>query len=163
MRIAATAVWLCALVAGGSEAGDTSWVLELSDAEIHTRVQQLEADPLGKDANVLRSVLVTYFDEIDLTFEVCTTHLKPMLNSRPRSHKDLWLHLIIATGDHLLSNPDQLSQTHVYQLAGLERVIDVYDRMIQHNSKLVHPFMEDLRARREDGTLAEFVRSSKCD
>lgn len=159
MKQAMFAILLCTSVAFGGEADDHGWILEIPEDEIRERVRQLEADPLGKDAKMLRSVLVTYFDEIDMTIVICASHVGPLLESRKRSHKDLSLHMIIASGDHLLAHPDQLDQEHVYQLAGLERVITVYERMIREKPKLEHPFMEDLRVRRDEGTLEAFVRA----
>lgn len=61
-----------------------------------------------------------------------------------------------------LANPDRVKDEDAAQLAGVESSMSSYEAMVKEQPKVRNAFMDDLLAKRVDGSLAKYVAENNC-
>ena len=144
-------------------AGEPYWDSPVPVEKIQQMVRDLEAAPLAKEADTLRAFLVKYFDSMRPEFVVCLGQFSPLMDAKKKAHKNLWLQVPIASGSYLLDHPEAIDDHVAYQLAGLEGMLRVYEKMLLAKPQLRYEFLDELLTLRDAGKLVEHVRVHVCD
>jgi hypothetical protein len=121
----------------------------------------LEEQPLDKDAKKIRSWAIGWIIETDkVSVKVCSLLLK--VDEKYKYSSELTGQYTIGMAAFKLANPDKASNEDAAQLAGVESAIASYESMIKTQEKFRNGFMDQLVAKRADGTLAQFVLENNC-
>lgn len=125
--------------------------------------QFLEARPFDKDAKEMRAWAVKWAsDTKDATVIVCGGTGGVLLDKKIKFSTELIGQYLIAMTAFKLQNPDQADDEDAAQLAGMESVIKTYEAMLKESPKAKAVRMDDLLAKRNDGTLAKYVADADC-
>ncbi len=121
----------------------------------------LEELPFDKDAKKIRSwamVWVTETDKVSVT--VCSLILG--VDKKYKYTGEMIGQYTIGMAAFKLANPDKASNEDAAQLAGIESTIISYESMIKAEPKAKNAFMDQLVAKKADGSLPQFVLENNC-
>ncbi len=119
----------------------------------------LESDPLGKDAKELRPWLFKWLTDVpDITVSPCPGLLGPVFGSKKNYASEIFFQTLPASAAFIIEHPEQASDKVLVNLAGLEGALRTYQSILKTAPKARWPFLDDLVARREKGTLEAYVR-----
>lgn len=121
----------------------------------------LEEKPLDKDAKDLRSWAFKWIAD---TNEVSVT-LCSLLFSVDKKYKysgEIYLQYTIGIAAFKLANKDKAGDENTTQLAGVESAMRSYEAIIKEKPKATNVFMDNLLAKRTDGSLAKYVLENNC-
>jgi hypothetical protein len=65
-------------------------------------------------------------------------------------------------GAYKLANPDKAQDEDAAQQAGVESALTAYEAIVAEQPKAKNAFMDDLLAKRGDGSLAAYVKGNNC-
>jgi hypothetical protein len=120
----------------------------------------LEEKPLDKDAKGIRSWAITWIIQTDkVSVKMCSTML---LDKKYKYGSELLGQYTIAMAAFKLANVDRSGDEDAAQLAGIESALVAYEAMLKVQPKAQNGFMDDLVARRANGTLAQYVKEANC-
>lgn len=136
------------------------WARSLDKAAIHKAVLDHERDPLGKDAERIRPVLVVHFEAVD--YLVCGDVLGPLAKSKNDAHQAVMWQIVFGSGDWVEQNPDHATDIEAYTLAGLESGLRAYENVLARKPKARLPLLDELVKHRNDGKLLEYVKEHPC-
>jgi hypothetical protein len=123
----------------------------------------LEEKPFDKEAKNIRAWAVAWAsDTKDVAVIVCGGTANPLLDKKNKFGSELLGQYLIAMTAFKLENPDKAADENAAQLAGLESVLKTYEAMLKENPKAKAEKMEELLAKRNDGTLAKYVADADC-
>ena len=121
----------------------------------------LEEKPLDKKAKDVRAWAIKWIIVTDkVSVSVCS-----LIVSGPEKYKynpELMGQYTIAMAAFKLSNPDQANDDGAAQLAGIQSALTSYEAMVAQEPKAKVQFMDDLLAKRADGSLAQYVSENNC-
>ena len=121
----------------------------------------LEERPFDKDAKKIRSWALGWIIETDkVSVKVCSLILK--VEEKYKYSSELMGQYTIGMAAFKLANPDKATDEDAAQLAGIESAISFYESMIKTEAKAKNSFMDQLVAKRADGSLAQFVLDNNC-
>jgi hypothetical protein len=120
-------------------------------------IHSWQADPLGPEAKEKRAwVLKWLVDVPDLTVHLCS-----ILDKLPKGDKKdsstLFTGMFMAQAAFVIDNPDKQDQRIAEYEAGVEGALRVYEALVKANPKDREAYLDDLIARRDAGTLAQYV------
>jgi hypothetical protein len=121
----------------------------------------LEERPFDKDAKKIRGWAVGWVTETDkVGVKVCPLILG--VEKRYKYSSELIVQYTIGMAAFKLANPERAGDEDAAQLAGIESAISFYESMIKTEEKSKSSFMNQLLAKRADGSLAQFVKDNNC-
>ena len=121
----------------------------------------LEERPLDKDAKKIRGWAIGWIIETDkVSVKVCSLLLQ--VEEKYKYSSEMTGQYTIGMAAFKLANPDKASNEDAAQLAGVESAIASYESMIKTQEKAKNNFMDQLVAKRADGTLSQFVLENNC-
>lgn len=121
----------------------------------------LEERPFDKDAKKLRGWAVGWIIETDkVSVKVCSLILT--LDKKYKYNSELMSQYTIGMAAFKLANPERAADDDAAQLAGIESAILTYQSMVKTEAKAKNNFMDQLLAKRVDGSLAQFVLDNNC-
>ncbi|HLM02852.1 MAG TPA: hypothetical protein VK400_17505 [Pyrinomonadaceae bacterium] len=123
----------------------------------------LEEKPFDKQAKDVRAWAVKYAsDTEEVTVIVCGGTASPLLDKKNKFGSELIGQYLIAMTAFKLENPAKIKDENAAQLAGLESVLKTYETMLKENQKAKSAKIDELLAKRNDGTLAKYVADADC-
>ncbi|HEU4654712.1 MAG TPA: hypothetical protein VFS47_12045 [Steroidobacteraceae bacterium] len=125
---------------------------------IHKSVLALEENPLHKNADGVRGLLMAHYKDVD--YLICGDVLGPL--SKSKGLEPVMFQIIIASGDWVESNPDRAGDIDAYTLAGLESGVRTYINLLKVKPKATHKLMDELLALYENGTLNQWNLEHAC-
>ena len=121
----------------------------------------LEERPFDKDAKKVRGWALGWVIETDkVSVNVCSLILQ--VDKKYKYGSELTGQYTIGMAAFKLANPDKASDENAAQLAGIESAIISYESMVKAESKAQNTFMDQLVARKADGSLPQFVLENNC-
>ena len=117
-----------------------------------------QANPLGPEAKDQFAAVLKFFSEVpDMTVHVCT-----ILDKLPKGDKKdgnaifggAFMGQAAFVIDNVANKPDLLGEYR----AGTEGALRVYEQLLKSNPRDRESYLDDLIERRENGTLADFVK-----
>ncbi len=124
-------------------------------------VRFLEERPLDKKAKDVRSWGMKWIIATDkVSVNICS-----LILSGPEKYKynsELLAQYTIGMAAFKLSNPDKASDDGAVQLAGFQSALIVYEAIVAQEPKAKLKFMDDLLAKRADGSLAKYLAENNC-
>jgi hypothetical protein len=154
---------LCAVVISPVFAG--SWLDRLpppdqllSRGNIHQAVLALEREPLHKNADFIRPLLIGHFKKVD--YLICGGVLGPLTEAK--ALQPIMWQIIIASGDWVEEHPQRAKDINAYTLAGLESGVRAYKNLRAAKPGVKHKLMDELLGRYENGTLNQWNAEHPC-
>lgn len=121
----------------------------------------LEEQPFDKDAKKVRAWAITWIIETDkVSVNVCSLILG--VDKKYKYGSEMTGQYTIGMAAFKLANPDKASDENAVQLAGIGSAIASYESMVKAEPKAKNPFMDQLVAKKADGSLPQFVLENNC-
>jgi hypothetical protein len=118
----------------------------------------LEANPIAPDAKEARKWLTVFLITVpDITVQVCGEFTGPLLKSKKDYAPEIFIQGMYSAAAFVIEHPADKDNVEAKYLAGLEGSLRAYESLQKSNPKLRWPVLDELIARREAGTLAEYV------
>jgi len=125
----------------------------------------LETDPFNKEAKNARAWLIVFLTEVpDISVTVSSCYLEPIFSKDKNYGSDLFFQSTFASAAFMIEHPDQAKDEVAVNKAGIEGSLRMYEAILKQKPKAKWPFLDELIARREKGTLEDYVReaAAKC-
>ena len=121
----------------------------------------LEQKPLDKDAKELRGQALRWLIATDkVSVKACSLLLS--VDKKYKNSSELFGQYTFGMGAYKLANPDKAQDEDVVQLAGVESALTAYEAIVAAQPKAKSSFMDELLAKRRDGSLAAYVKENNC-
>jgi hypothetical protein len=125
---------------------------------IHQAVLALEEQPLHKNAEDVRGLLMAHYKTVD--YLICGDVLGPL--SKNRTLGPVMFQMIIASGDWVEANPDRADDIDAYTLVGLESGVRTYKNLLKDKPRATHKLMDELLSLYESGNLNQWNLAHPC-
>lgn len=123
----------------------------------------LEQDPFNKDAKKYSEIMLYYLIQTkDVSAIICSDLTKAALNKKNKFSSELFGQYTFGLAAFKLENPDRATDENAAQFAGLESMLKACEAMVKVNPKAKFAGVEDLIAKRDNGTLAKLVADTDC-
>lgn len=126
----------------------------------------LEADPLNEKAKDARRWLLGWLSDVpDITVTICPDYLRPIFNSDKNYSPEIFFQMTLSSAAFIIEHPDQAKDDVAVNRAGVEGSLKAYEAIVKAKPKAKSAFLDDLIAKRDKGTLEEYVReisTTKC-
>lgn len=148
---------LAAVVFGKGDQAD-----EVNGPEAFIRATRfLEQKPLDKDAKKLRGQAMGWLIATDkVSVKACSLLLS--VDKKYKYSGELFGQYTFGMGAYKLANPDKAQNEDEVQQAGVESALSAYESIVAEQPKAKNSFMDDLMAKRRDGSLAGYVKANNC-
>lgn len=154
-QLIAVAIWI--LMAWGAVAEEPVKSTAEERAKAVRLARELEADPLSADAAEKRRWLVEWYERIpDITIVVCNL-LGPLPKPGHPIFAEVLGQTIFSGGAFMIEHPERAHDQVEVQTAGMEGALKVYELFAEKKPQGRLPFLEDLLAKRKDGTLRSYL------
>jgi len=163
MRSLIAATLACLLLLGllSASANGRSYQQEDPAQTLIKAAKFLEERPFDKDAKKVRSWAIGWIIETDkVSVKICSMILG--VKDKYKYSGEMTGQYTIGMAAFKLANPDKAGDENAAQLAGVESAIAAYESMIKTEVKAKEQFMDQLVAKKVDGTLAQFVLDNNC-
>lgn len=121
----------------------------------------LEEQPLDKDAKKVRAWAITWIIETDkVSVNICSLILG--VDKKYKYGSEMTGQYTIGMAAFKLANPDKASDENAVQLAGVGSAIASYESMVNAEPKAKNAFMDQLVAKKADGSLPQYVLENNC-
>lgn len=122
----------------------------------------LEEKPFDKDAKKVRSWAITWVIETDkVSVKVCSLLISG-IDKKYKYSGEVFGQYTIGMAAFKLANPSKAADEDAAQQSGIESALTSYEAMVKEQPKARNAFMDDLVAKRGDGSLAAFVTGNNC-
>lgn len=122
----------------------------------------LEERPLDKEAKNIRGWAVSWVIETDkVTVGICAILLGG-IEEKYKYSSEIIAQYTIGMAAFKLANPDRAKDEDAAQLAGVESALKSYEVIVNEKPKNRNAFMDELLAKRANGTLAAYVLENNC-
>ena len=121
----------------------------------------LEQKPLDKNAKKVRSMAMEWLIVTDKV-SVGTCSLLLSVDKKYKYSSELFGQYTFGMGAYKLANPDKAQDEDAVQQAGVESAMTAYEAIVAEQPKAKNAFMDDLLAKRSDGSLAAYVKANNC-
>ena len=122
----------------------------------------LESAPLAKDAKETRSWALKWLIQTDkVSVKVCS-FITSGLDKKYKYTSEVFSQYTIGMAAFKLSNPTLANDEELVQLSGVRSALRAYATMAGEQPKAKNEFLDDLLARRADGSLGKFVAQNNC-
>lgn len=126
-------------------------------------VRALEEKPFDKETIKMREQSLRWVIETDqVSVTACGGVMAPFLEKKNKLGSELTVAYSLGMAAFKLENPDKKSDENAAQLAGLETALKSYEAMLKEKPKAKFAAVDDLLAKRADGTLAKYVADADC-
>lgn len=141
---------------------------ETQDSEVNSpemlikATRFLEQKPFDKQAKDVRSRALTWViatDKVSVT--VCSLFISG-IDKKYKYSGEIFGQYTIGMAAYKLANADKVKDEDAAQLAGIESSMSSYEAMVKEQPKAGNAFMDDLLAKRVDGSLAKYVAENNC-
>lgn len=125
----------------------------------------LETDPFNKDAKNARAWLVTFLSDVpDITVTISDCYLGSIFGKDKNYSSELFFQSTFASAAFMIEHPDQAKDDVAVNKAGIEGTLRMYEAILKQKPKAKWAFLDELRERRDKGTLEDYVReaAAKC-
>ena len=121
----------------------------------------LEQKPLDKNAKKVRSMAMEWLIVTDkVSVKACSLLLS--VDKKYKYSSELFGQYSFGMGAYKLANPDKAQDEDAVQQAGVESAMTAYEAIVAEQPKAKNAFMDDLLAKRGDGSLATYVKANNC-
>lgn len=121
----------------------------------------LEQKPLDKNAKKVRSMAMQWLIVTDkVSVKACSLLLS--VEKKYKYSSELFGQYSFAMGAYKLANPDKAQEEDAVQQAGVESAMTSYEAIVAEQPKAKNAFMDDLLAKRGEGSLAAYVKANNC-
>lgn len=121
---------------------------------------QLETQPLGRSAKKARKWLMTWLIAVpDISVSVCSAVVGPLIGDKADYAGELMTQSMFAAAVFVIDHPDQASNEPAKQLAGVKGMLRAYEAVLKEKPKAHIPYLDELFAKRQAGTLEAWVRA----
>jgi len=122
----------------------------------------LEEKPLDKEAKDIRNWAITWIIQTDKVSVKACSLIIGGVDKKYKYSSELFGQYTIGMAAFKLANPDKVADEDAAQLAGVESAISSYQAIVKAQPKAQNAFMDDLVAKRGNGTLSEYVLANNC-
>jgi hypothetical protein len=142
--------------------GSTDQADEVNSPETFIKATRfLEQKPLDKNAKKLRSLAMGWLIVTDkVSVKACSLLLS--VDKKYKYSSELFGQYTFGMGAYKLANPDKAQDEDAAQQAGVESALTAYEAIVAEQPKAKNAFMDDLLAKRGDGSLAAYVKGNNC-
>jgi hypothetical protein len=124
-------------------------------------VRFLEQKPLDKDATKIRSWAMKWLIVTDkVSVNACSLLLA--VDKKYKYSSELFGQYTFGMGTFKLSNPEKAQDEDAAQQAGVDSALISYEAIVAEQPKAKNGFMDDLLAKRSQGSLVAFVKENNC-
>lgn len=117
-----------------------------------------QADPLGPQARDQFSWVIKWVADVpDVTVHACWI-LDKLTKGDKKDSATVFGGQVVAQTEFVIENPGKKDDVFAEYQAGVEGALRVYELLLKANPKDRQPYLDDLIARRDHGTLAQFVK-----
>jgi hypothetical protein len=149
---------VCLSVAAGSARAEEKSTPE-ERAKAVRFAAELEKDPLAPDAVDKRRWLIQWYTRVpDITITVCNL-LGPMPETDHPYFKEVLVQMMFAGGAFQIQHPDRAGDAVAQQTAGVLGALRVYEKLAARSGQRL-PFLDDLVAKRDGGTLDGHMKTA---
>ena len=121
----------------------------------------LEQKPLDKNAKKLRSLAMEWLIVTDkVGVKACSLLLS--VDKKYKYSSELFSQYTFGMGAYKLANPDKAQDEDAVQQAGVESAMTSYEAIIAEQPKAKNSFVDELLAKRSQGSLAAYVKENNC-
>jgi hypothetical protein len=135
-------------------------------AKVIQLVHALESDPLNKDSADARRWLLTWLTDVpDVSVTICPDYLRPIFGKDKNYSSELFFQMTMSSAAFIVGHPEQANDDVAVNKAGVEGTLRAYEAILKVKPKARWEFLDELIARRDKGTLEEYVReisTTKC-
>ena len=118
--------------------------------------QQMEHDPLGKDAADTRASLIKFLIDVpDIHVEACDNVPELLKDENDKIASAIWMQDVIAQGEFAIQYPDWAEDTYLLWTAGVGGSLNLYEAILKASSPKHYPALDDLLVKRDRGELAD--------
>jgi hypothetical protein len=135
---------------------------ETEPARLIKATKFLEDKPLDKEAKDIRSWALTWVIQTDkVSVSVCSLLLSG-IDKKYKYSGEIFGQYTLGMAAFKLNNPENASDENAAQLAGIESALRSYEAMVKEQPKAKNAFLDDLLAKRADGSFAQYVTENNC-
>jgi hypothetical protein len=121
----------------------------------------LEQKPLDKNAKKVRSMAMEWLIVTDkVSVKACSLLLS--VDKKYKYSSELFGQYTFGMGAFKLANPDKAQDEDAVQQAGVESAMISYEAIVAEQPKAKNAFMDELLAKRSQGSLAAYVKENNC-
>lgn len=121
----------------------------------------LEEKPFDKQAKDVRAWAIKYATVTDEVNVIICGAGTPFLDKKAKFGSELVAQYLISMTAFKLENPTNKDE-NAAQLAGLESTLKAYETMLKENPKAKSDKVDELLAKRNNGTLAQYAADADC-
>lgn len=121
----------------------------------------LENDPLNKDAKELSQALLYFIIQApDISVHLCTDVLGDYKKIKGDYAPNITSQLTFSSAKFVIEHPEDAADVNKEYLAGVEGVLRAYQNIKKAKPKVEMKPLEELLAKQQAGTLADFVKEA---
>ncbi|MBV9957085.1 MAG: hypothetical protein JO360_01635 [Acidobacteria bacterium] len=118
----------------------------------------LETDPFNKEALGARERVLKWLAQApDITVDVCTGFVSPLLGNKKNYSSELVAQQILSSAAFIIEHPDKAEEKPAVSLAGLEGILKMYESILKTKPKAKWAYLDDLIEKRDKGELNDYV------
>ena len=122
----------------------------------------LEEKPLDKEAKNIRSWAISWVIQTDKVSVTVCSLLVSGIDKKYKYSGEIFGQYTIGMAAFKLANPDKAKAEDAAQVAGIESALTSYEAMVKEQPKAKNNFLDDLVAKRGDGSLPKHVADKNC-
>jgi hypothetical protein len=122
----------------------------------------LEEKPLDKEAKNIRSWALTWVIKTDKVSVTVRSMLVSGIEKKYKYSGEVFGQYTLGMAAFKLANPEKAKDEDATQMAGIESALISYEAMVKEQPKAKNAFLDDLVAKRGDGSLAKHVADNNC-
>ena len=122
----------------------------------------LEEKPLDKEAKKIRSWALTWVIATDKVSVTVCSLLVSGIDKKYKYSGEILGQYTLGMAAFKLANPEKAKDEDATQMAGIESALISYEAMVKEQPKAKNAFLDDLVAKRGDGSLAKHIADNNC-
>ena len=122
----------------------------------------LEEKPLDKEAKNIRSWALTWVIATDKVSVTVCSLIVSGIDKKYKYSGEIFGQYTLGMAAFKLANPEKAKDEDAAQMAGIESALTSYEAMVKEQPKAKNAFLDDLVAKRGDGSLAKHVADNNC-
>ena len=122
----------------------------------------LEEKPLDKEAKNIRSWAMMWVIQTDKVSVTVCSLLVSGIDKKYKYSGEIFGQYTLGMAAFKLANPEKAKDEDAAQMAGIESALTSYEAMVKEQPKAKNTFLDDLVAKRGDGSLPKHVADNNC-
>lgn len=152
-----TFVFLCCVSSAHAQRGPSTPEERKQAVEM---VNFLETNPLAKEAKPYRAKLLVFLADVpDISIKLCLKVLGDSKQTKGDYESELVGQLMYSQAKFVIENPEKAQDDAAVYQAGVEGVLRTWQAIKAAKPKAKFPLMDELLAKQQAGTLAEYVQT----